>query len=968
MKYRIMKVIAIATGVVIAFHSTMYPAIAAESTETVIEVAPTADPTPAESSSDTGISGDGSTSEWETYNPETTVPTETPASEASEPVQTETVETEAVDGDIEEEATEFIIEETEVTEEAEVVETYSTAYPNTHVNTGDGAADIVAVAYTQLGYAETGDNHTKYAAWYYGSDYAVAWCAIFISWCANQAGISTSVIYPNASASGSVSWNPYGTPGYAFGTIVPRPGDIIFVENNGGGTTDHVGLVVAVDDYYIYTIEGNYNDMVSSVKYSRTNGYRTWDNGVQSTKAYISFFARPNYAGSDGTVVVEPTTANYETGTYTVNASNLNIREGAGTGYAIIGTLDTGDEINVTEVSGDWGKFTEDGITGWVNLYYCEAGSAPDETDTTTTTGTEYTVSASSLNVRSGAGTAYSSIGYVTSGAIVTVTEEKDGWGKIEYNGTEGWISLTYCTKVTTTPETTTEGTTVTTTEAAAVTTTKASDSTTETTTAEEGSLGTYVVNASSLTVRKGTSSSYASLGTLSRGTEVTVLEEVGSWGKINYNGQTGYVYMYYLEKKEVETTTTTTEKTTTTTTEKTTTTTTEKAVTTTEKATTTTTETAVTTTEKATTTTTAAAAGTLGLYRVTASSLTVRKGTSSSYASLGVLPKGTEVTILKQVGNWGMINYNGSTGYIYMSYVVKIADAASETTTEATTTTTTEKAQTTTEKTTEATTEQTTSASGTVSGGAIYKVTTQLNVRSGPASTYSILGTLLEGQEITVYEIKDDWARIIYEDQTAYASAKYLTYVGEAPAEFEEVKIVTQPQSVTVDGYGDTASVSVEATGTNLTYQWYYKDGTKTYFSTSSCTSSTCSYPVTSARNGRQLYCIVTDSQGNKVTTNTVYIRVAGTLVLTKAPTDVVVAKAGYYGSVVVEAIGEGITYTWYYKNASDTSFKLASCTTNTYRYAITAARDGRQVYCVISDQYGNQITTDTVTMTYAK
>lgn len=58
--------------------------------------------------------------------------------------------------------------------------------------------------------------------------------------------------------------------------------------------------------------------------------------------------------------------------------------------------------------------------------------------------GTHY-ITASALNVRSGAGTSNAQIGGLKYGDLVTVTEiSANGWGKIDYNGKAGWISLAY--------------------------------------------------------------------------------------------------------------------------------------------------------------------------------------------------------------------------------------------------------------------------------------------------------------------------------------------------------------------------------------------------------------------------------------------------------------------------------------------------------------------------------------------
>lgn len=65
-----------------------------------------------------------------------------------------------------------------------------------------------------------------------------------------------------------------------------------------------------------------------------------------------------------------------------------------------------------------------------------------------TTTG-KYIVKVTSLNVRSGAGTNYKIIGSVKKNTTVNVTSVTKGWGKINHNGKDGYISLSaqYVTK-----------------------------------------------------------------------------------------------------------------------------------------------------------------------------------------------------------------------------------------------------------------------------------------------------------------------------------------------------------------------------------------------------------------------------------------------------------------------------------------------------------------------------------------
>lgn len=55
-----------------------------------------------------------------------------------------------------------------------------------------------------------------------------------------------------------------------------------------------------------------------------------------------------------------------------------------------------------------------------------------------------YTVTNATLNLRAGAGTSYQNLGQVTRGALLKVTEIKNGWGKTTYGGKTAWISLQY--------------------------------------------------------------------------------------------------------------------------------------------------------------------------------------------------------------------------------------------------------------------------------------------------------------------------------------------------------------------------------------------------------------------------------------------------------------------------------------------------------------------------------------------
>lgn len=143
--------------------------------------------------------------------------------------------------------------------------------------------DIVDVAVGEIGATERNNGHRKYIAWYGGFGYAVPWCAIFVSWCANQAGVSTSVIPKYASCSVGRQWfESRGLFKYK-GNYTPKRGDIIFFLNNAG----HTGIVEKVQGNIVFTIEGNTSNMVARRTYTLTN-------------AKITGYGTPRYASGSG--------------------------------------------------------------------------------------------------------------------------------------------------------------------------------------------------------------------------------------------------------------------------------------------------------------------------------------------------------------------------------------------------------------------------------------------------------------------------------------------------------------------------------------------------------------------------------------------------------------------------------------------------------------------------------------------
>ena len=218
----------------------------------------------------------------------------------------------------------------------------------------------------------------------------------------------------------------------------------------------------------------------------------------------------------------------------TVTADALNVRSGPSTSYGITTKLYKGDKVEILETSNGWHKIkASNGKIGWVSGDYIKVSSGSTSQPSTSTT--KATVTATSLNVRSGAGTSYSVITKLPKGTVVDVLESaSNGWKKIKTSGgTTGWVSGEY------------------------LTTGSAGNSSTNNSTSQTSYKAT--VNTDSLNMRKGAGTSYSVITKLSKGTVVDVIESASNgWKKVKTsNGTTGWVSGSYLTTGVVEYTST---------------------------------------------------------------------------------------------------------------------------------------------------------------------------------------------------------------------------------------------------------------------------------------------------------------------------------------------------------------------------------------------------------------------------
>lgn len=161
----------------------------------------------------------------------------------------------------------------------------------TYSNAAGTAADVLAVAVSQIGYHEKASednlddflantcsddtaNYTKYAR-DLGMPNGQSWCGYFVWWCMRSAGV-TEDRYPSiGNVTGTKDWFVQRGLWHDRGTYIPSPGDYIAF----GDPLSHSGIVEYVSGDRVYTIEGNSSDMVKRKDYALTDthvaGYGT---------------------------------------------------------------------------------------------------------------------------------------------------------------------------------------------------------------------------------------------------------------------------------------------------------------------------------------------------------------------------------------------------------------------------------------------------------------------------------------------------------------------------------------------------------------------------------------------------------------------------------------------------------------------------------------------------------------------
>ena len=224
--------------------------------------------------------------------------------------------------------------------------------------------------------------------------YITHWCAYAVTSIMKDCGFLGKYVKEIEGGAGSIPRGSDGKYGEWFkkGKKAPQAGDLFFMRyadypNNDKYFCDHVGIVKSVNGNVITTLEGNVDGNNSN--WAATSTFKSKVRYLSDSSVYA--FYRPYWeteTNSTGQKTKSTSTSTIkETEIYQIESSvvvsykvkiestnGLNIRQGAGDTFKILGAIPYGAIIEVTrKTSGGkyhWGLINYNGTKGWIALEY----------------------------------------------------------------------------------------------------------------------------------------------------------------------------------------------------------------------------------------------------------------------------------------------------------------------------------------------------------------------------------------------------------------------------------------------------------------------------------------------------------------------------------------------------------------------------------------------------------------------
>lgn len=153
--------------------------------------------------------------------------------------------------------------------------------------------------------------------------------------------------------------------------------------------------------------------------------------------------------------------------------------------------------------------------------------------------------------------------------------------------------------------------------------------------------------------------------------------------------------------------------------------------------------------------------------YETTAN-VNMRKGASTDYAKITIVPAQTKITPIKSSndGKWVQITYKNETGWISAQYIKTVSTTQTPTPTQP----------------------------NKVEVGKKYKTTEYVRARKGPGTSYDVVTVLAKGTQVVPVEILKSgyWVMFSYNNQYVYVCTDYLEADNQSTTPTEPEKPIT--------------------------------------------------------------------------------------------------------------------------------------------------------------------------------
>ena len=450
-----------------------------------------------------------------------------------------------------------------------------------------------------------------------------------------------------------------------------------------------------------------------------------------------------------------------------ISANQLNVRTSPNENGQVIGTLHKNDKVSVLDKSIDgWYKIDFNGrrayvSSKYVNLISYKNNEVKKEVKKEPVEGTGKVNINTALNVRQAATNNSRIIGSLKGGEKVNIINESNGFYKIEFNNSYGYVYAKYISKDETNKkdqEVKKETSKVNQEDVKKNNSAKSKKEVNVTPKAEPVVLAVRSINktgivnvSSSLNIREGASTSSKVIGSLSGNTKITIVGEEGAFYKIEYKGSHGYVAKEYV--KDVTESNNSNQGT--------------------------------QTPEKPSTPESAEKTGIVNV----SSSLNVRERASTSSKVIGSLSGNSKVTIVGEEGAFYKIEYKGSHGYVAKEYIKDVTE--SNNSNQGT-----------------QTPEKPNNPESTKKTG-IVNVSSFLNVREGASTSSKVIGSLSGNSKVTIVGEEGAFYKIEYKGSHGYVAKEYIKDIKD--------EVVTEPEKPSTPENSKKTGVVTASKGLNV-------------------------------------------------------------------------------------------------------------------------------------------------------